>query len=122
MNQYHLNTTPSITRKKRRRKKTGEKVEVFEKLDRKTFKSSNKIPSYRIPAGRDTTAHIPSAPMTHDPNATARRSMVEHALSGKESQQVADEIIRKSRCIAPTVNKGPVQYIGSTEAARDAGR
>ena len=121
MRQYHLGSTPSIAINRRRKRKLGKTGPVFEKLDRKTFRSGNKIPSYEPPPGRETK-HIPSLSTNVDPEATARHSMMEHVLTGNESDETKAEIIRKSKCIAPAYNKGAVQYISSESAARDAGR
>jgi len=117
MRQYHLRTTPSL-RKKRRKKKTGP---VFEKLDTTAFVNSNKIPSYEIPAGRGTD-HIPSLPMGGGQDSTARESIMESVLRGDESEETRKEIIRKSKCLVPTYNKGPVQYVGTVDEAKDAGK
>jgi len=120
MREYHLGSTPSIARNRRRRKKLGKRGPVFEKLD-SNFQSGNKIPDYLPPPGRDTK-HIPSLSTSVDPEATARRSMMEHVLTGNESDETKAEIIRKSKCIVPAYNKGAVQYISSESAAKDAGR
>ncbi len=101
---YHLRSTPSLKKDKR------QGVVRFHKLDKENFKSSNKIPTYKIPH-RDTD-HIPSLPMDFDPNATARDSIMERALhNDNESQETKDEIIRKSKCLAPAYPKGAYQYI-----------
>ena len=115
---YHLRTTPSL--KKKNRKKGGTGI-VYEKLDKKNFKSSNKIPSYEIPR-EDPTRDIPSMPMDFNPEATARKSIMESVLRGEESQETKDEVIRKSKCLAPAYNKGAFQYVGSEEAAKDIGK
>lgn len=111
---YHLRSTPSLKKDKRRG------IVRFKKLDKVNFKSSNKIPTYKIPHG--STDHIPSLPMDFDPDATARDSIMERALHGDETQETKDEIIRKSKCLAPAYNKGAVQYVGSKAAAKDVGR
>lgn len=114
---YHLRTTPSLKRKNRKKGGTGI---FYEKLD-KNFKSSNKIPSYETPR-EDLTEDIPSVPMDVNPDSTARKSIMESVLLGKESQETKDEVIRKSKCLAPAYNKGAVQYVGSEESAKDIGR
>jgi len=114
---FFLRTTPSL--KKKRRKKGGTGL-VWEKLP-KDFKSSNKIPDYEIPRP-DSTRDIPSLPMTFEPETMERNSIMEKVLRGEESQETSDEIIRKSKCLAPAYNKGALQYIGSEEAAKDAGK
>lgn len=121
MRQYHLGSTPSIARNKKRKKRLGKSGPVFEKLDRENFKSGNKIPSYLPPPGRETVEY-PSRPMDFAPDATARRSIMEQVLNGNESEETKAEVIRKSKCIVPAYNKGAVQYISSEAAARDAGR
>lgn len=68
---------------------------------------------------RSVPSHVSDVPAT---NATARRSMMEHVLHGNEPPEVAAEIIRKSKCMAPAYNKGAYQYIGDAETAMYAGR
>ena len=115
---YHLRTTPSLKRKNRKKGGTGI---FYEKLDMKKHKSGNKIPSYETPR-EDLTKDIPSVPMDVNPESTARKSIMESVLRGEESQETKDEVIRKSKCLAPAYNKGALQYISSEEAAKDIGR
>lgn len=111
---YHLMTTPSLKKKKRKKGGTGI---FYEKLD-KNFKSGNKIPSYETPRD-DPTRDLPSMPMEFGPDATKRDSIMERALHGDETQETKDEIIRKSKCLAPAYNKGALQYVGSKKQAKD---
>ena len=94
------------------------------KLDKKTFKSSNKLPNYGWNPRGASTAHIPSkihdAPA--DANATTRDTMMDKVQRGEITGKEAKEIERKSKCLAPAYNKGAVQYIGSEDAAKDAGK
>ncbi len=115
---YHLKTTPSTGRKKKR-KKGGTGI-FYEKLD-KNFKSGHKIPSYETPR-EDPTRDLPSMPMNVKVDSTARKSIMESVLHGEESQEVRDEVIRKSKCLAPAYNKGALQYVGSKEDAKDVGK
>jgi hypothetical protein len=93
------------------------------KFDRENALTTNKIPSYtwspRVDRSRDIPSHVSELPAT---DATARRSIMEQALRGNESPEVTAEIIRKSKCMAPAYNKGAVQYIGSVDDARYAGK
>ena len=114
---FHLRTTPSTKQKNR---KKGTRI-YYEKLDKTKFESSNKIPSYELPR-EDPTQDLPSLPMNVEPDSTARKSIMETALHGDETQETKDEIIRKSKCLAPAFNKGALQYIGSEEEAKDIGR
>ena len=114
---YHLKTTPSTRKKKHKKGGTGI---FYEKLD-KNFKSGNKIPSYETPR-EDPTRDLPSMPMNVEPDSTARKSIMESVLRGDESQEVKDEVIRKSKCLAPAFNKGALQYVGSKEQAKDIGK
>ncbi len=114
---FYLRTTPSL--KKKNRKKGGTGL-VWEKLP-KDFKSSNKIPTYETPRD-DPTRDIPSLPMTFDPTTMQRDSIMEKVLRGEESQETSDEIIRKSKCLAPAYNKGAMQYISSEDQAKDVGK
>jgi uncharacterized protein YkwD len=138
----HLRTTPSLRNKRmtksqrklleevnEERRKNGEKPLTTlktPKLDRKNFQSTNKLPNYSWnPRGASaSTAHIPSGIHTAkaDANATGRDTVMDKVNRGEITGAAADEIIRKSKCLAPAYNKGAVQYIGDTEAARDAGK
>lgn len=139
----HLRTTPSLRKKSRmtkqqrqllaqvneERRKNGEKPLTTlktPKLDRKNFVSTNKLPNYGWnPRGAAaSTAHIPSkihdAPVNVD--STSRDTMMDKVQRGEITGAAADEIIRKSKCLAPAYNKGAVQYVGDEDAARDAGK
>jgi hypothetical protein len=48
--------------------------------------------------------------------------MMDKVQRGEITGKDAEEIERKSKCLAPAYNKGAVQYIGDAEAARDAGK
>ena len=61
-------------------------------------------------------------PMNVTPESTEKRSIMESVLHGDESQEVKDEVIRKSKCLAPAYNKGAFQYVGSEDAAKDVGK
>ncbi len=139
----HLRTTPSLRKKKRmtksqrdllaqvneERRKNGEKPLTTlktPKLDKKNFKSSNSLPNYGWnPRGASaSTAHIPSkihdAPS--DAHSTGRDTMMDKVQRGEITGADADEIVRKSKCLAPAYNKGAVQYVTDESAARDAGK
>ena len=116
---HYLRSTPSLRKKNRRKGGTGV---VYQKLDKENFKSSNKIPNYSRTPRPDPTKDIPSAPMNFTPEATARNSMMEKALRGEESEETRNEIIRKSKCLAPAYNKGAAQYVGTTDDAKNLGR
>lgn len=91
-------------------------------MDRNKVETGNKIPDYGRRIRDDRTLAIPSLTERSSPNATARDTMMERALSGKEKPEVAAEIIRKGQCLAPAYSKGAVQYIGTEEMARCAGK
>ena len=137
----HLLTTPSLRKKKRMTKQqrellaevNAERVQNGEKplttlktpkLDRKNFRSGNSLPNYSWNPRGASTDHIPSlihnAPA--DAHSTGRDTMMDKVQRGEITGAAADEIIRKSKCLAPAYNKGAVQYIGDSEAARDAGK
>jgi hypothetical protein len=139
----HLRTTPSLRKKSRmtkkqrqllaqvneERRKNGEKPLTTlktPKLDKQNFKSTNSLPNYGWnPRGAAaSTAHIPSkihdAPS--DANSTGRDTMMDKVRRGDITGAAADEIVRKSKCLAPAYNKGAVQYVGDADAARDAGK
>ena len=115
---HYLQTTPSLRKKNRRKGGTGI---VFKKLDKENFQSSNKIPDYNQTPRPDPTRDIPSRPIEDFVPAT-RNSIMERALRGEESEETRNEIIRKSKCLAPAYNKGAVQYVGSEAEARDVGK
>jgi hypothetical protein len=116
---HYLRSTPSTRKKNRRKGGTGL---VYQKLDKENFKSSNKIPNYSRTPRPDPSRSIPSKPMNFAPDATARDSIMERALRGEESEETRNEIIRKSKCLAPAYNKGAAQYVGTTDDAKNLGR
>jgi hypothetical protein len=91
-------------------------------IDRTKMKTSNKVPDYGARLRHDSTRNIPSLSHRVSPDATARDTMMERALAGKEAPAVAAEIIRKGQCLAPAYSKGAYTYIGSTDQALDVGR
>lgn len=137
----HLLTTPSLRKKKRmtkqqrellaevnaERAKNGEKPLTTlktPKLDKKNFRSGNSLPNYSWNPRGASTAHIRS--LIHDAPAdahsTGRNTVMDKVQRGEITGKDAEEVIRKSKCLAPAYNKGAVQYIGDSEAARDAGK
>ena len=91
-------------------------------INRNKVESGNKIPDDGARTRNDRALSIPSLSERVSPDATARNTMMERALSGKEKPEVAAEIIRKGQCLAPAYSKGAYQYVGSTDQAQDAGR
>lgn len=91
-------------------------------IDRTKMKTGNKVPDYGARLRNDSTRSIPSLSQRVSPDATARNTMMEQALAGKESPEVAAEIIRKSKCLAPAYSKGAYQFVGSVDQAQDVGR
>lgn len=85
---------------------------------------TSNLPNYRrvLRPGAEATLRIPSYVGNPNPNATARNSIMDQVLAGKESKEVADEIIRKSRCLAPAFNKGAYQFITDEGMASTAGQ
>jgi len=136
----HLRTTPSLRKKRmtkgqrklleqvnEERRKSGEKPLTSlktPKLDKENFKSTNKLPNYGWNPRGASTAHIPSKINTApaDAHSTGRNTMMDKVQRGEITGKDAEEIERKSKCLAPAYNKGAVQYIGDAEAARDAGK
>ena len=134
----YLQSTPSLrkkrmTKKQRtllhevnvQRRKNGEpSLESLRtpKLDKR--KLSEKMPDYTWNPRGTGTAHIPSlihsAPA--DANATSRNTVMDKVQRGEITGKDAEEVIRKSKCLAPAFNKGAVQYIGDASAAKDAGK
>lgn len=131
----YLQSTPSLRKKRirnssrklleeenKKRKALGLPLATlrYEKLDREKARSTTN--RSRVVPRDDETRSIPSLHGPVDPNATARRSMMEKVKTGEITGEAAEEIVRKSKCLAPAYNKGAVQYIGSEDAAKDAGR
>jgi hypothetical protein len=136
----HLRTTPSLRGKRMtkgqrelleqvnaERRKNGEKPLTTlktPKLDKKNFRSTNSLPNYSWNPRGASTAHIPSrihdAPA--DAHSTGRNTVMDKVHRGEITGKDADEVIRKSKCLAPAYNKGAVQYIGDEDSARDAGK
>jgi len=136
----YLQSTPSLRKKRmtkgqrkllaeeneNRRKRGEAPLETLKtpKLDKKNFQSGNKLPNYSWNPRGVSTAHIPSriydAPA--DANATGRNTVMDKVQRGEITGKDAEEVVRKSKCLAPAYNKGAVQYVGDSNAARDAGR
>lgn len=94
-----------------------------QKIDRSRIRTTVPLPTYRWSPRPDPSRSIPShVPTEPNPNATARRSIMEHVLHGGEAPEVTAEIIRKSKCMAPAYNKGAYQYVSDAESAMYAGR
>ena len=134
----YLQSTPSLRKKRmtkgqrkllaeenERRRRRGEKpLESLRtpKLDKS--KLTGTMPNYSWNPRGASTAHIPSkihdAPA--DANATGRDTMMDKVTRGEITGKDAEEVVRKSKCLAPAYNKGAVQYVGDSDAARDAGK
>ena len=136
----YLQSTPSLRKKRvtkasrkllheenERRRKVG-KVPLdtlkFQKLDKDKVRSASNMPNYSWNPRGVSTAHIPSlihhAPA--DAHATERNTVMDKVQRGMITGKDAEEVIRKSKCLAPAYNKGAVQYVGDSDAARDAGK
>lgn len=141
MSNYHLQSTPSLRKKKRmtkqqrkllaeeneRRRKRGEAPLTTlktPKLDKENFKSTNKLPNYGWNPRGASTAHIPSgihsAPA--DAHSTGRNTVMDKVQRGEITGKDAEEVVRKSKCLAPAYSKGAYQYVGDEDAAKDVGR
>jgi len=137
----YLATTPSIRRKKRMTKKQRDLLEEINKsrrkhgeaplsslkapkLNKNIVRSKSNIPTYTWNPRKACTDHIPSRQdiTPADAHATERDTIMDKVRRGEITGNVAEEIVRKSKCIAPAYNKGAVQYISSEDAARDVGK
>jgi len=109
-----------------RRRKEGQPLLEslkFEKLDKDSVRSASNMPNYTWSPRPDPSKLIPSlSAQAVDPNAMARNSVMEKVQRGEIVGKDAEEILRKSKCLAPAYNKGAVQYVGDSDAARDAGK
>ena len=107
-----------------RRRKRGEaplESLKYEKLDKDKVRSASNMPDYTWNPRGASTAHIPSL-KTDVAHTASRDTVMEKVRRGEITGKDAEEIIRKSKCLAPAYNKGAVQYIGSEDAAKDAGK
>lgn len=97
-------------------------LQFYKKLDKNSVRSANNLPQgvYRRPS----TEHIPSLIVSSVPNENtlAKNTVIERVYRGEIVGKEADEIIRKSKCLAPAYNKGAYQYIDTKEQAIDIGR
>ena len=134
----YLQTTPSLRRKRttkaqrrllaeeneRRRKRGEEPLSTLRtpKLDKDRVRSKDNMPDYTKNPRGVFVDHIPSVISTGRLDGMDRNSVIEKVKRGEITGPEADEILRKSKCLAPAYNKGAVQYIGSADAARDAGK
>ena len=136
----YLKSTPSLRKKRmtkaqrrllaeenmRRIKRGEDPLESlkFQKLDKDRVRSASNMPDYSWNPRGVSTAHIPSrihdAPA--DAHSTGRDTMMDKVQRGEITGKAAEEIVRKSKCLAPAYNKGAVQYVGDADAARDAGK
>jgi hypothetical protein len=114
----YLQTTPSL------RKSRKNQSPKFLKLDKDKVRCASNMPNYNWNPRGVSTDHIPSkihdAPA--DANATSRNTMMDKVNRGQITGKDAEEVVRKSKCLAPAYNKGAVQYISNNDAARDAGK
>lgn len=76
-----------------------------------------KIPQYRAA----DHSHIPSLE-TNTPFTGARNSVMEPSVLAKETPDVREEIIAKSKRISIPFNKGAYQYIDTPDQALNIGR
>jgi len=134
----YLQTTPSLRKRRptkaqrkllarvnEERRKNGESpLENLRtpKLDKDKARNKNNMPDYTWNPRGVSTDHIPSLSTYVEPDALARNSVMEKVRRGEITGTDAEEVIRKSKCLAPAYNKGAVQYISTVEAARDAGK
>jgi hypothetical protein len=105
------------------KKKRKPKVELATKFTPQLSKSfcsevkMSKVPQYRAP----DHSHIPSLE-TNTPFTGARNSVMEPSVLAKESAEVREEIIAKSKRISIPFNKGAYQYIDTPDQAINIGR
>ena len=91
------------------------------KLDKDKARSKSNMPNYSWNPRGASTDHIPSH-TTDVAHTASRDTMMDKVARGEITGKEAEEIIRKSKCLAPAYNKGAAQYIGSEEAALDVGK
>lgn len=98
-------------------------VVYYERLNKDAVRSADNLPKgpYRRPSQADKIPHSDPSKIPIMPNELGRRSMVAKVQNGEIQGAEAEEIMRKSKCLAPAYNKGAYQYVGSTQNARDAG-
>lgn len=92
---------------------------VIPKRDKKVI-TMNKIPSLMVPADR-STAHIKSLNPT-DMSPCTVKSIMDPKELAKETPEVREAILAKSKRIAPAYNKGAAQFISDEMDPTDIGR
>lgn len=104
-----------------RTKKQG--LSYYRRLNREAVRSADNLPKgvYRRSAHEDIPSHGLEG-KTVEKTATARNTVIERVRRGEITGAEANEIVRKSKSLAPAYNKGAYQYVGSEDAAKDAGR
>lgn len=96
----------------------------FPKLDHDYIRSLGvgKIPSLDYSGRRGSeTRDIPSLNAS-GPGACISRSVMDPVSLAKESPEVRDAIIAKSKRLAPAYNKGAVQYVSDETDPKTIGR
>lgn len=109
------------TPKSKRYKRPG-MGEVAKKLPKRKFKqkSAPVETKYRPEGTERYKSKIDEHMATHDP-VNAKPVRYEDEMAEREAKAQA-EIKRKSQCVAPAFNKGPLTYIATEEQAKWVGR
>lgn len=90
-------------------------------VDRKVGAGGSYSFDYSVPRRGSTHSHLKSVQTTGKAY-TSKQSITDPRSLEKESEEVRAEIIRKANSLAPAYSKGAYQYIGSVDAAKEAGK
>lgn len=90
-------------------------------VDRKVGAGGSYSFGYSAPRRGSNHSHLKSVHTTGKID-TTKHSITDPRSLEKESEEVRAEIIRKANSLAPAYSKGAYQYIGSPDAAKDAGK
>jgi hypothetical protein len=112
----------SKAEKRRLQEQRKRELEAKRERNHRNFDSSSTfIPSYSYPK-RNTHVKITSGSDHVVPKDDAQ-SKIEYTEEMLEREKAARaEAERRKKCIAPAFNKGPYQYIASTEQAKHVGK
>jgi hypothetical protein len=95
-----------------KRRKSKRVVETYKKYVPPPFKSMKSLPTQSVVVlMHSERTHAYPSHYTSGEFVAERKSIMDPMQLQKESQEVREAIVRKSRQIAPAFNKGPVQYV-----------
>ncbi len=111
------------SKKEKQRLQAQRKRELAAKRERQQLSQqagSSFTPNYDYPR-RNQHINISSSTPKPEPRQELERIEYDEEMLARE-QAAQAEAERRKKCIAPAFNKGPYQYVGSTEEAKLIGR